>query len=163
MDPRPEIAQPAQQPPDQPQADGQSAISEPGKLLRIASMIRELVEEVRQTGLDEQSRKRLAGIYRSSLDQLKDSLSEDLQEELATLAAPLEQGASEAELRVAQAQLLGWLEGLFHGIQAALYAQHMQAQSALEQMRRRQLGPGHPGPLQPTEPGEGPTTPGQYL
>jgi len=130
-------------------------------------MIRELVEEVRQTSLDDRGRLRLADIYRNSIAELKDSLSEDLQRELDTLAIPLEGESSEAEIRVAQAQLLGWLEGLFHGIQAALWAQHMQAQAALEEMGRRQLPSGPPGMGGP--PGQGdpsaprPGRPGQYL
>ena len=133
-------------------------------------MIRELVEEVRQTQIDEKGRGRLADIYRNSIDQLKDSLSEDLRAELDSLALPLEADSSEAEIRVAQAQLLGWLEGLFHGIQAALWAQHMQAQAALEEMSRRQLPSGPPGaPGPPGPPGQGdpsmgrPGRPGQYL
>ena len=160
MEQRPEVIVPPEAAPDS--AEPQPAISEPGKLLRIASMIRELVEEVRGSEIDEQGRARLATIYRSALDQLKGAVSEDLQEELASLAAPLEGDATEAEVRVAQAQLLGWLEGLFHGIQAALYAQHMQAQAALEQMRRRQL-PSGPGGAVPGGPEslEGPA--GQYL
>ena len=160
MEQRPEIIVPNEAAaPQQPDGEQQPPVSQPGKLLRIASMIRELVEEVRQTTLDEQGSKRLADVYKSSIDQLKDSLSEELQQELESLALPLEAGASEGEVRVAQAQLLGWLEGLFHGIQAALWAQHMQAQSALEQMRRRQLPSGQGGPEGP----EGPGTPGQYL
>ena len=163
---RPEIIVPTQQqPPGEPEE--QQAVSQPGKLIRIASMIRELVEEVRQAPLDEGGAARLATAYRSAVDQLHTVLSEDLREELEALALPLESGASQAEVRIAQAQLLGWLEGLFHGIQAALFAQQMQAQAALEEVRRRQLpsGPGGPhfgapgpgGP--PTEPPSG----GQYL
>jgi hypothetical protein len=162
---RPEVIVPGQQsdPQLQPQQqhEPEQAISQPGKLLRIASMIRELVEEVRRSKLDDQGRTRLARIYRNSLEQLKETLSEDLQEELAALAVPLEGEASEAEVRVAQAQLLGWLEGLFHGIQAALYAQHMQAQAALDQMRRRQLPSGPGGGPGPDGPESGPA--GQYL
>ena len=127
-------------------------------------MIREIVEEVRQTSLDEKGRTRLAEVYRSSVRELREALSEDLQRELDELAAPLESSESESEIRIAQAQLLGWLEGLFHGIQAALWAQHAQAQAALEEMRRRQLPSGRggrrPGPPEPTEP-QGPA--GQYL
>jgi Protein of unknown function (DUF2587) len=127
-------------------------------------MIREMVEEVRQTSLDEKGRTRLAEVYRSSVGELREVLSEDLQRELDELAAPLESSESESEIRIAQAQLLGWLEGLFHGIQAALWAQHAQAQAALEEMRRRQLPSGRggrrPGPPEPTEP-QGPA--GQYL
>jgi Protein of unknown function (DUF2587) len=127
-------------------------------------MIREMVEEVRQTSLDEKGRTRLVEVYRSSVGELREALSEDLQRELDELAAPLESSESESEIRIAQAQLLGWLEGLFHGIQAALWAQHAQAQAALEEMRRRQLPSGRggrrPGPPEPTEP-QGPA--GQYL
>ena len=150
--------------PAEPQAESEGSVSQPAKLIRIASMIRELVEEVRQTSLDEGGKARLADIYHNAIAELKDSLSEELQRELDKLAIPLESKASEAEIRVAQAQLLGWLEGLFHGIQAALWAQHMQAQSALEEMRRRQLPSGPQGP--PGMPGDeqgGPGTPGQYL
>jgi Protein of unknown function (DUF2587) len=127
-------------------------------------MIRELVEEVRQSSLDQKGRERLAEIYRSSLVELREALSPDLQQELDKLAGPLDGHESESEIRIAQAQLLGWLEGLFHGIQAALWAQHAQAQAALEEMGRRQLPSGRPGRRPPgpeqTEP-QGP--PGQYL
>lgn len=125
-------------------------------------MIRELVEEVRQTSLDQKGKERLAEIYRSSLDELREALSPDLQRELDELAGPLEGHESESEIRIAQAQLLGWLEGLFHGIQAALWAQHAQAQAALQEMSRRQLpsGPGRRPASSETEP-QGPA--GQYL
>ena len=144
--------------------EGQQVIAHPAKLLRIASMIRELVEEVRQTSLDQRGRERLAEIYRSSLGELREALSPDLQRELDELANPLEGHESESEIRIAQAQLLGWLEGLFHGIQAALWAQHAQAQAALEEMGRRKLPSGRPGrrPPNPEQPeSQGP--PGQYL
>lgn len=132
-------------------------VSQPAKLLRIASMIRELLEEVRQSPMDDAGRKRLREIYERALAELKDGLSEDLQQELGTLTAPLQGTPSESEIRIAQAQLVGWLEGLFQGIQAALWAQHMQARAQLDEMRRRGLPPGVP----PGE-GEGPR-PGQYL
>jgi hypothetical protein len=143
-------------------------VEEPAKLLRIASMIRELVEEVRQTPLDEGGRERLRVIYGRSVDELQEVLSEDLRDELGGLMTPLERSASESEIRVAQSQLLGWLEGLFHGIQAALWAQQMQARAALEQMRHRGLPSGMPhlGHERPQEAPEGeerPTPPGQYL
>jgi hypothetical protein len=151
-----------------PQAE--EGVAHPAKLIRIASMIRELVEEVRQTSLDEEGRKRLQGIYNRSVAELKEALTEGLQKELDALAAPLEGGSSESEIRVAQAQLLGWLEGLFHGIQAALWSQHMQAQAALEEMRRRGLPSGSPvrperGPRGPqgSDPQEPQGPPGQYL
>jgi hypothetical protein len=117
-------------------------VQQPSKLLRIASMIRELLEEVRQAKLDESSRKRLLEIYERSITELKETLSEDLQEELAALAIPFEGVPTESEIRVAQAQLVGWLEGLFHGIQAALWAQHMQARAQFDEMRRRGLPAG---------------------
>ncbi len=161
--PRPEIVTPGGEPITREEGEGEGVIAHPAKLLRIASMIRELVEEVRGGRIDDPGRDRLAEIYRSSVDQLKDALSPDLQQELSTLMGPLNNPASESEVRVAQAQLLGWLEGLFHGIQAALWAQHMQAQAALQEVRRRQLGPGQmPGqPGQPPQDPQGP--PGQYL
>ncbi len=133
-------------------------IEQPGKLLRIASMIRELLQEVRQSSLDEAGRQRLSQIYERSLAELNDVLSEDLRRELTTLTIPLDRTPSESEIRVAQAQLVGWLEGLFHGIQAALWAQHMQARAQLEQVRRRGLPAGSP----PGEP-ESKERPGQYL
>jgi Bacterial proteasome activator len=119
-------------------------VSQPAKLLRIASMIRELLEEVRKSSPDEPGRKRLRSIYDKSLATLKEGLSEDLQKELAMLTLPLDGTSSESEIRLAQAQLVGWLEGLFHGIQAALWAQHAQARAGLEEMRRRGLPPGSP-------------------
>jgi len=133
-------------------------VSQPAKLLRIAAMIRELLEEVRKSSPDEAGRKRLRTIYGKALAALKDGLSEDLQKELETLTIPLEGTPTESEIRLAQAQLVGWLEGLFHGIQAALWAQHMQARAQLDEMRRRGLSPGTPDGT----PSEGPR-PGQYL
>ncbi len=125
-------------------------VSEPAKVMRIGTMIRQLLEEVRATDLDEPGRDRLRDIYETSVAELSDSLSPDLQEELARLALPFEvdEVPSEAELRVAQAQLVGWLEGLFHGIQATLFAQQSAARQQLEMMQRSQaLPPGaRPGP-----------------
>jgi hypothetical protein len=132
-------------------------VSQPAKLLRIAAMIRELLEEVRKSSPDEGGRKRLRAIYDKALAALREGLSEDLQKELETLTLPLDGTSSESEIRLAQAQLVGWLEGLFHGIQAALWAQHAQARAGLEEMRRRGLPPGAP------EGGEDPRRPGQYL
>ena len=105
----------------------EEAITQPAKLLRIASMVRELLEQTRQTTLDEPGRKRLADIYGRAVGELSEVLSPDLREELGALAPPLEDVPTEAELRVAQAQLVGWLEGLFHGIQAAMFAQQAAA------------------------------------
>ena len=136
------------------------AIEHPAKLLRIASMIRELLEEVRQAPLDEGGRKRLHAVYERSLDELKEVLSEDLQKELDTLSVPFSESPSESELRVAQAQLVGWLEGLFHGIQAALWAQQAMARAQFDEIRRRGL-PSHATP--PRERSEPPGTPSAYL
>ena len=113
----------------------EESITQPAKLLRIASMVRELLEETRQASLDEAGRKRLADIYQRSVDELSEVLSADLQEELAQLAPPLEGVPTESEIRVAQAQLVGWLEGLFHGIQAAMFAQQAAARAQFEELR----------------------------
>jgi hypothetical protein len=120
-------------------------------------MIRELLEEVRKSSPDDAGRKRLRSIYDKALTTLKEGLSEDLQKELETLTLPLESSSSESEIRLAQAQLVGWLEGLFHGIQAALWAQHAQARAQFDEMRRRGL------PSGPSEGGEERREPGQYL
>jgi len=116
----------------------EESITEPGKVLRIGSMVKQLLEEVRQAPLDEASRERLAEIYERSVIELSEALSSDLQEELRMIALPFngDDIPSEAELRVAQAQLVGWLEGLFHGIQAALFAQQVAAKQQFEQMRQ---------------------------
>jgi hypothetical protein len=135
-------------------------ITEPAKLLRIASMVRELLEETRQASMDEGGRKRLADIYHRSIEELADSVSADLKEEMEDLAPPLDGVPSEAEIRVAQAQLVGWLEGLFHGIQAAMFAQQMAARQQFEEVRRRGLLAQNPQ-RQPEQPGPPPR--GQYL
>jgi hypothetical protein len=117
------------------------AVEQPAKVLRIGSMIKQLLDEVRQAELDEPSRERLREIYETSVGELSGALSDDLRDELARLAHPFNAATpSEAELRVAKAQLVGWLEGLFHGIQATLFAQQMAARQQLEEMRR--LPPG---------------------
>ncbi len=135
---------PAAPKPDEPE---QEAITQPAKLLRIASMVRELLEETRQASLDEPGRIRLRQIYERSLGELQEVLSSDLQEELATIAPPMQGVPTESEIRVAQAQLVGWLEGLFHGIQAALFAQQAAARAQFEELRRRGLTAGNePGP-----------------
>jgi hypothetical protein len=113
-------------------------VSEPSKLIRIASMTRAMLEEVREAPLDDAGRDRLREIYDRSLSELKDVLSDDLVEELDAVFIPIDEGTpSEAELRVAQAQLVGWLEGLFHGIQASLISQQMAATAQLDHMRQR--------------------------
>jgi len=142
----------------QPDLDGPEdvdVISSPAKVLRIGAMTKELLEEVRRAPMDEAGRSRLREIYETSVHELGGCLSDELREELARLASPFQSDTpSEAEIRVAQAQLVGWLEGLFHGIQATLFTQQMAARAQLEEMRRRGLPPGA-GPDQPR--------PGTYL
>ncbi len=112
-------------------------VEQPAKVMRIGSMIRQLLDEVKAAPLDEASRARLAEIHRSSIKELEDGLAPELVEELERLSLPFSsETPSEPELRIAQAQLVGWLEGLFHGIQTAIYAQQMAARAQLEQMRR---------------------------
>jgi Bacterial proteasome activator len=136
-------------------------VEQPAKVMRIGSMIRQLLEEVRAAPLDEKSRARLKEIHTSSIKELEDGLAPELVEELERLSLPFteHETPSESELRVAQAQLVGWLEGLFHGIQTTLFAQQMAARAQLEQMRRA-LPPGMIPPdaaeQQPPRPGSGP-------
>jgi len=144
--------------------EAQGSIEQPAKLLRIAVMIRELLEEVRRAPIDETAREHLRDIHAKVIAELKTGLSGALAEELERISLPLSQTGvpSESEIRIAQAQLLGWLEGLFQGIQAALATQQMAAQAQLMEMRRRGLGAGTPeddGAAQP--PLE--ARPGQYL
>jgi hypothetical protein len=138
------------------------AVTSPAKVMRIGSMVKTLLEEVRTAPLDEPSRERLAEIYERSITELSDALSPDLQQELKMLALPFRDGEvpSEGEIRVAKAQLVGWLEGLFHGIQATLFAQQLAARQQLEQIRQLPPGqqrPGGPDQPQPTD------RPGTYL
>ena len=138
-------------------------VEQPAKVMRIGTMIKQLLEEVRAAPLDEASRARLREIHQNSIKELEDGLAPELREELHRLSLPFTDDTipSDAELRIAQAQLVGWLEGLFHGIQTALFAQQMAARAQLEQMRRG-LPPGA-GPQQPgPEGGIGRGT-GQYL
>jgi hypothetical protein len=117
-------------------------VEEPAKVMRIGSMIRMLLEEIKAAPVDDAGRTRLAGVLRISIDELKQGLAPELGEELDRLIEPFSENTpSESELRIAQAQLVGWLEGLFHGIQTAIYAQQMAARAQLEQMRRA-LPPG---------------------
>lgn len=124
--------------------EDREAVNSPSKVLRIGSMIKTLLDEVRGVSLDEASRNRLADIYHTSIVELKDGLSPDLASELEKLSLPFsdDQPPSESELRVAQAQLVGWLEGLFHGIQATLFAQQSAARMQLEDMRKKGLPAG---------------------
>jgi Protein of unknown function (DUF2587) len=140
-------------------------IEQPAKVMRIGSMIKQLLEEVRSAPLDEAGRARLAQIHDRSIAELEEGLAPELVEELRRITLPFaeQETPSDAELRIAQAQLVGWLEGLFHGIQTALFAQQMAARAQLEQMRRAL--PGGPGLVGgPAGPEEGrPPTTGQYL
>ncbi|WP_110180722.1 bacterial proteasome activator family protein [Nocardioides solisilvae] len=156
-------------------------VEQPAKVMRIGSMIRQLLEEVKAAPLDEASRARLKEIHQASIKELESGLAPELIEELERIALPFteEETPSESELRIAQAQLVGWLEGLFHGIQTAIYAQQMVSRAQLEQMRRALPpgvagGHGHPGvpggpgqegqagPVQP-EPGAPGGSGGMYL
>jgi hypothetical protein len=115
-------------------------VEQPAKVMRIGTMIKQLLEEVRAAPLDEAGRARLREIHESSIRELEAGLAPELRDELARLTLPFGgETPSEAELRIAQAQLVGWLEGLFHGIQTALFAQQMAARQQLEEMRRRAL------------------------
>jgi hypothetical protein len=138
----------------------QESITQPAKLLRIASMVRELLDDTRQASLDEPGRIRLRQIYERSLNELAEILSQDLRDELEKLAPPIEGVPTESEIRIAQAQLVGWLEGLFHGIQAALFAQQAAARAQFEELRRRGL----PAGVEAADDGEAPRdVRGQYL
>ena len=156
--------------PDGGAQDVMSQVEQPAKVMRIGTMIKQLLEEVRAAPLDEAGRARLREIHQSSIRELDEGLAPELREELSRLSLPFSEDTvpSEAELRIAQAQLVGWLEGLFHGIQTALFAQQMAARSQLEQMRGRAL-PGQVGQViagMPHHPGFEPGTeqgPGQYL
>jgi Protein of unknown function (DUF2587) len=145
-------------------ADGKSLtdlVEQPAKVMRIGTMIKQLLEEVRAAPLDDASRNRLRDIHRISIRELEEGLAPELREELERLTLPFTEDAvpSDGELRIAQAQLVGWLEGLFHGIQTALFAQQMAARAQLEQMRQGALPPGMGAPGQQ----RGPTGTGQYL
>ena len=128
---------------DSSEADLTRLVEQPAKVMRIGSMIRQLLEEVKSAPLDDASRKRLKEIYRSSIKELETGLAPELVEELERLTLPFtgDETPSDAELRISQAQLVGWLEGLFHGIQTAIYAQQMAARAQFEQIRRA-LPPG---------------------
>jgi hypothetical protein len=158
---------------DGPEGEGRSVsdlVEQPAKVMRIGSMIRQLLEEVKAAPLDEASRNRLREIHAASIKELEEGLAPELVEELERLALPFSEDVtpSDGELRIAQAQLVGWLEGLFHGIQTAIYAQQMAARAQFEQIRRAlPQGAGAPqaapGP-QPTQPPVGPAdSGGMYL
>ncbi len=146
----------------QDEEEATESVGSPAQVLRIGSLTKELLEEVHRAPLDDAGRGRLREIYETSVRELAEGLSGDLKAELARLSSPFSADTpSDSELRVAQAQLVGWLEGLFHGIQAAIFSQQMAAQAQLQQMRGRPgLPPGMPGP-----PGEdnASSRPGTYL
>jgi Protein of unknown function (DUF2587) len=166
----------------------QDLVDQPAKVMRIGTMIKQLLDEVRSAPLDDAARVRLAEIHERSIKELEDGLAPELVEELERINLPFPENAtpSDAELRIAQAQLVGWLEGLFHGIQTAIAAQHAAREHAYAQMQLRQLPPGTviaPGviigengepvraaaprrgadPSQPPEPADPDHGPGQYL
>jgi hypothetical protein len=144
--------------------DGEQ-VTRPTKLIRIASMVRQMLDEVRRAPLDDAGRRRLREIHEKSLEELETVLSPELQKELDEVVLPFQsETPTDAELRLAQAQLVGWLEGLFHGIQATLFTQQAMAQSQLDEVRRRRMleaaqgGQGAPGPV-----GGDPVPPSGYL
>ena len=136
-------------------------VEQPAKVMRIGTMIKQLLEEVRAAPLDDASRQRLRDIHASSIRELEQGLAPELRDELERITLPFGEDStpSDAELRIAQAQLVGWLEGVFHGIQTAIFAQQMAARAQLEEVRRRALPGGQQPPAQPDlRPGGG-----QYL
>ncbi|MBV9090803.1 MAG: bacterial proteasome activator family protein [Mycobacteriaceae bacterium] len=151
----------ARQDDSQDQPSVTDLVEQPAKVMRIGTMIKQLLEEVRVAPLDDASRNRLREIHATSIRELEEGLAPELREELERLTLPFGEDVtpSDAELRIAQAQLVGWLEGLFHGIQTALFAQQMAARAQLEHMRQGALPPGlgppHHAPVQPGT--------GQYL
>lgn len=152
---QPEVVE--QSRPDAGGGDGsapQEQVSRPTKLIRIASMVRNMLEEVRRAPIDDAGRRALRDIHERSIQELQGVLSPDLQRELADVVLPFNSDApSESEVRLAQAQLVGWLEGLFQGIQATLFTQQMSAQAQMEEVRRRALESGQQPPQAP--PGSG--------
>jgi len=148
-----------EQPPQESGVAVTALVQQPAKVMRIGSMIKQLLDEVKSAPLDEAARVRLREIHQQSIKELEEGLAPELIAELDRLSLPFADGApSEAELRIAQAQLVGWLEGLFHGIQAALFAQQMSAKAQIEEMRRQAAIP-----AQLTAPQGQHAGPGQYL
>lgn len=154
--PQPVVVVPGQPVPQETAEEPQTeAVESPAKVMRIGAMVRQLLDEVRQAPLDEESRARLREVYETSVKELSSVLSPELQEELASFSLPFDEDVpSDAELRVAHAQLVGWLEGLFHGIQAMLFAQQMESRARLDQMRRG-LPPGSDAQQTTPEMGQG--------
>ncbi|HVF19691.1 MAG TPA: bacterial proteasome activator family protein [Mycobacteriales bacterium] len=133
-------------------------VEQPAKVMRIGTMVKQLLEEVKAAPLDEASRSRLRDIHQTSIQELADGLAPELRDELSRLSLPFDENTTptDAELRIAQAQLVGWLEGVFHGIQTALFAQQMAMRSQLEESQRRRALPGG-------DPGQSPQSGGPYL
>ena len=143
---QPEILEPPAAPEAVAGGEPGEQVTQPTKLIRIASMVRTMLDEVRRAPLDDAGRRRLREIHERSLQELESVLSPELQKELSEVVLPLNSEApTESELRLTQAQLVGWLEGLFHGIQATLFTQQSLAQQQLEEMRRRRAIEGTPG------------------
>ena len=155
----------AQAPADEDDTSITDLVQQPAKVMRIGTMIKQLLEEVKAAPLDDASRNRLRDIHKTSIEELEDGLAPELRDELERLALPFSDDAvpSDAELRIAQAQLVGWLEGLFHGIQTALFAQQMAARAQLEQMRQGALPPGVAVGQRGPAGSSGPPGTGQYL
>ena len=143
-----QVAHPAA-PDDDPKVT--DLVEQPAKVMRIGSMIKQLLDEVKESPLDEAARSRLRHIHQRSIEELEDGLAPELIDELERLSLPFtdDDVPSDAELRIAQAQLVGWLEGLFHGIQTALFAQQMAARAAFDEVRRRAIDSGEQRPEQP--------------
>jgi hypothetical protein len=144
-----QVAHPAAPDDDDPKVT--DLVEQPAKVMRIGSMIKQLLDEVKESPLDEAARSRLRHIHQRSIQELEDGLAPELIDELERLSLPFtdEDVPSDAELRIAQAQLVGWLEGLFHGIQTALFAQQMAARAAFDEVRRRAIEPGEQRREQP--------------
>ena len=166
-----EVAVPDGRPGGADEKNPAELVEQPAKVMRIGAMVKQLLDEVRAAPLDDAARERLAAIHRTSIRELSDGLAPELRKELDRLTLPFGEDArpSDAELRVAQAQLVGWLEGLFHGIQTALFAQQMAAKMQLEQQARGRVaipggmpqpGMAQPGGVPPMGPSGGT---GQYL
>jgi hypothetical protein len=160
---RGELIMPGPTPDSRPEQGDTEAVESPAKVMRIGTMVKQLLDEVRAAPLDERSRERLTRIYQTSITELAGALSPDLQDELHQFVLPFDGSAppSDAELRIAQAQLVGWLEGLFHGIQATLFAQQLAAQQQLQQMRQLPPGAMPPQARPPDRPDD--PRPGTYL
>jgi hypothetical protein len=154
---QPEVVQQAPAPEGEGSDGSQPAqeqVTQPTKLIRIASMVRNMLEEVRRAPIDDAGRKALREIHERSIHELEGVLSPDLKRELSDVVLPFNSDApTESEVRLAQAQLVGWLEGLFQGIQATLFTQQMAAQGQFDEMRRRAIESGQAPPQAP--PGSG--------